>query len=93
MIFLMDNFNTLVFFGVMVGDFARIVSGTVVNEDDFETVVGLGEDGIEAGGEVFCGIINWDDDGNFSAGELGSVDVIFGGSGAAENQLIVEEIV
>lgn len=30
-VFLMKNYNTLVFFGVVVNNFRRVVSGTVVN--------------------------------------------------------------
>ena len=72
MIGLVDKFDARVFFGVGFGNGGGVVGGTVVDEDDFKILISLGEDGIEAGGEVFCSIIDGDDDGNerFSFGHV-----------------------
>ena len=40
-VFLMNDFDTRIFFGIVVGDLARTISGAVVDEDDFEVLVGL----------------------------------------------------
>lgn len=48
LVFLMDDFETGVFLGILVCDFARVVSRAVVDKEDFEILVGLGGDGIEA---------------------------------------------
>lgn len=41
LVFLMNDFDAGVFFGVSVGDFFRAVGGAVVDEDDFKILVGL----------------------------------------------------
>ena len=40
-VFLMNDLDAAVFAGVAIGDLAGIVSGAVVDEDDFEILVGL----------------------------------------------------
>lgn len=47
MIFLVDDFNALVFFGVSVGDFFRVISGAVINQNDFKILVGLVKYGVK----------------------------------------------
>lgn len=90
-VFLMDEFNAFVFFGVLFDDLGGIVGGTVIDENDFEALVGLGKDGVEAGGEIFCGVVDRDDDGNFGFGEGGGIGVFWGGTGAAKNETVVKE--
>ena len=64
-IFLVNDFDASILFGVIVGDFTRIVGGAVVDENDFEIFVRLIDERFDTFREIFSGIINWDYDGNF----------------------------
>ena len=58
----MSYFNARVFFGVDICYLARVIRGAVVDKNNLEILVGLGDDGVKTSGEVFFGIINRDDD-------------------------------
>ena len=73
----MDNFDTVVFFGVFVGDFAGIISGAVIDKDDFKIAMSLSENGIETSWEIFFGIIDWNNNRDFGFGEFRSRSVFF----------------
>ena len=90
MVFLMIITESGVFFCVVFGDFAGVVGGTVVDEYDFEVLVALGGDGGEAVVEVFCDVVNGDDEGDF--GGL-IFDWWVGDRGDAEDEAVVEAIV
>ena len=66
LVFLVDDFDAVVFFSVIVDDLARTISRTVVNKNNFEVFVCLVFDGIEAGLKIFFGVIDWDDNRNFA---------------------------
>lgn len=61
-VFLMNDFDARVFFGVVVADFTRIVGRAIIDEDEFEVFVGLVKNGVETGGEVFGGVPDGNDD-------------------------------
>ncbi len=48
MIFLVDDFDTKVFFGIVIGNGIGIVSGAVVDKKNFEILMSLSEDRVEA---------------------------------------------
>ena len=58
----MDDFNTMVFFCIIVCDYAGIISRAVVYENDFEILIGLVDDGVKASGKIFCGVVNGNND-------------------------------
>ena len=60
----MEEFDARIGFGIVAGNLIRIVGGAVVNDDNFEILISLAEDRIEAGGEIFFSVIYWNDDGN-----------------------------
>ena len=60
--------NTGVFVGVGFGDFGGAVGGAVVDKDNFEIVVGLGEDAVETWSDIWDNVVEGDDDRDF--GEL-----------------------
>ena len=45
----MNGDYTGIFFGVFFDYFGRVISGAVVDEDDFEILIGLVDDGIKTG--------------------------------------------
>lgn len=57
----MSYFNARVFLGVVICYLARAICGSVVDKNNLEILVGLGDDGVKTSGEVFFGIINRDD--------------------------------
>ena len=58
----MNDLDAVVFFGIVVDDFAGIISRAVVDKNNFEVLVCLAKDGVQAGFKIFFGVINWDDD-------------------------------
>ncbi len=66
MVFLSDDFKAGVFLGVFFENSFGIVDRAIVNSDDFEILIGLVDDGIEAFRKIFGGVVDWDDDGNFN---------------------------
>ncbi len=60
----MKNFDAGIFFGVLIGNFARIISGAVIDEDDLEVLIGLINNRIETFFKIFGSIVDWNDYGN-----------------------------
>lgn len=63
-VFLVNNFNAGVLLCENVAKLAAHIGRAVVDEDDFEVLVGLGEDGVNATLEEFGDIIDRDDNGD-----------------------------
>ena len=70
MVCLMDDFDARIFFGVLIGDFVRIVGGAIVDKENFEILMSLSEDGIKTGRKILCYIVDWDNDGYFVGREI-----------------------
>ena len=58
---LVDHDDTVVFRFVRADDIERVVGGPVVHADNLDIVMRLCKYGIEAFGQVFADIVNWDD--------------------------------
>ena len=64
LVVLVDHHDTLVARGVGAHDVKRVISGAVIQADDFEVLVRLSLDALERLVEVGLCVINGDDDGN-----------------------------
>ena len=64
LVVLVDHHDTLVARGVGAHDVKRVISGAVIQADDFEVLVCLSLDALERLVEVGLCVINGDDDGN-----------------------------
>ena len=58
----MDDLNARVFFGKNVAELGAEVGGAVVDEDDFEILVSLSEDRVDATFKNLGDVVNRDDD-------------------------------
>lgn len=93
MIFLSNDDDAFIFFGVLIDDFGGIVGGAVIYENDFEIGVGLVYDGVKAFSEIFGGVINGDDNGDFRVRVKNGSIVRFsdGEFRIAKNELVIED--
>ena len=63
-VFGMEDADAGIAGGILVADLAAAVSGAVVDKKDLEVGIGLGQDAVQAFGQVgFC-VVYGDDDGN-----------------------------
>ena len=58
------NCNALILAGVIIIDSTAFVCGAVIDKDYLKVTVGLGDDAVEALGEIFFNVVDGDDDGN-----------------------------
>ena len=61
------DLESMVVFGILVGNVSAVVCAAIVHEDGFPVLVCLVENAVECPGEVFLYIIYWYDDGNHDA--------------------------
>lgn len=64
-VFLMDDFDAFVFLSIVIGDFAGTIGRAIIYQNDFEILVSLTYDRVEAILQIFFGIIDWNYDRNF----------------------------
>lgn len=60
-----DDADAIVLVSIVLADFEAVVGGAVVPEDEFEGLVGLGEDGFDRLWEVVFAVIDGGDEGDF----------------------------
>ena len=59
-VFLVDDGNVFVFRSVAVADGGTVVGGTVVNQYQFEILVGLIQDTVDTAFQIRFDFVNWD---------------------------------
>ena len=97
LVFLVDGDNARVFFGVFFDYFGRVISGAVVDDDNFEILISLSSDRSEAFVEILGSVVDRNNDGDFRFGIDNSA--FDGGrsfismAGVSKDEFIVEEII